>query len=1188
MIKEISNKIFLLKDLITPPANTPSILNNFQVQDKNGDASAFSLNGNLLILDHNNSVKLQNVNLQQLRFNNFNPNFFNDEYQVNILGENGQSFNVQFYRDFTIIDSDGRMYQYGDFIGSLSIPVNVFQLSEGPDFNIDREFIGPFLLNTDVDKNYGLNQNIFDLQKSIDTQDKLTNIFTSNFNFFRQLLNSNDIAESTEENNFILINEPPTNPPGNNGPENNGPGSDGPGSNGPANTSPIVVNDSYTTNEDANLIVATANGIRANDIDVENDAVISLISSTSNGTLLFNLDGSFNYTPNANFFGQDTFSYQLTDNEFTSVIGLVTINVNAVNDAPLSFNNAYSTNEDNPLVVNVANGVLNNDSDIEGDPLIAQLITNVTNGSLILNNDGSFLYLPNLDFNGVDSFTYASFDGTVQGNIATVSITVNPVNDLPVVVDNAFTLNEDVVFVANLADSILNNDSDVDGDPLSSFLITDVTNGLLTLNFNGTFTYNPDPDFNGIDTFSYQANDGFGNSNIATVFLTVNPVNDLPVAFDDAYALNEDGFFIGNLADSILNNDSDIDGDPLSSILITDVTNGLLALNLDGTFTYIPDLDFNGIDAFSYVANDGFGNSNIATVTLTVNGVDDPPAISAPVAINTFEDTFTVIPGLSVSDPDGDLTDLKLDVISGFLSVILFGGATISAGANFSNDLTISGLQSDIINSLASLSYIGNANSNIGDILRVTATDATLLSDVELIPITLEPVNDAPSGSDNIISFNAFGNTYQNYNFVANDFGFSDPVEGDGFQSVVITTLPNSGILLFNALPVIAGDEIVAADIPNLQFKPDNSNSINLISTVFNYSIEPSFTFQVRDNGGVLNGGIDLDPTPNTIYLTTDPNIYLSNTNTTINYTENVNQFTFNLANNSDFTVNDIANGSIFDDIIAGDELDFSIEVIAQNTGVSGNTTRSLVKVELGDDTLNGNDGVDTIFGDNNSLTLNLSAFGHDAVFFYASANSQVTGGDDIINGGNDNDTLYGDWSIVTINSTVDNSGGGATFNVNAGESPDTFTTGGNDVINGGDGNDIIYGDINSIIVNVLQDAILQPSQFNNGQDTITGGAGNDMLYGDAINISADAMSVSAADLFVFAPGSGNDTIFDFNDALDLLDVSAYGFAGIGDVSVTVVGLNTVIDLDPLLNPGVDTITLDNFGGVITAADFVF
>src|SRR5207249_990696 len=143
------------------------------------------------------------------------------------------------------------------------------------------------------------------------------------------------------------------------------------------------------------------------------------------------------------------------------------------------------------------------------------------------------------------------------------------------------------------------------------------THGVLTLNTNGGFTYLPAANYNGADNFTYQANDGALNSGIATVNITITGVNDAPVAVNDSYSTPEDTLLTVAAA-GVLANDSDVDGDALRAVLVSQPTHGVLTLNTNGGFTYLPATNYNGADGFTYQANDGALNSGIATVSITI------------------------------------------------------------------------------------------------------------------------------------------------------------------------------------------------------------------------------------------------------------------------------------------------------------------------------------------------------------------------------------------------------------------------------------------------------------------------------------------------------------------------------------------------------------------------------------------
>ena len=166
---------------------------------------------------------------------------------------------------------------------------------------------------------------------------------------------------------------------------------------------------------------------------------------------------------------------------------------------------------------------------------------------------------------------------------------MTPVNDPPETSTDAYSVDEDETLNVPMP-GVLANDSDVDGDALTAILVSDVTHGALVLNADGSFTYTPATDYNGADSFTYKANDGGLDSAVATVSLTVNPVNDPPEALADAYSVNEDETLTVS-APGVLANDTDVDGDALTAILVGDVSHGALVLNADGSFTYTPAAD---------------------------------------------------------------------------------------------------------------------------------------------------------------------------------------------------------------------------------------------------------------------------------------------------------------------------------------------------------------------------------------------------------------------------------------------------------------------------------------------------------------------------------------------------------------------------------------------------------------------
>ena len=298
---------------------------------------------------------------------------------------------------------------------------------------------------------------------------------------------------------------------------------------------------------------------------------------------------------------------------------------------PVSVDDTYAVDEDDQLV---AASVLANDTDADADPLTAVLVAGPADGTLTLNADGTFLYTPNQDFNGTDSFTYQAIGAAEIGNAATVTITVNPTFDPVVANPDTYSTPGDVLLVV-AAPGVLANDVNPDGPPLFVGFASNPVFGTLVWFPDGSFTYDPFPGYRGTDTFVYVADNGFGGFNATQVTLTVGNV--APVADPDSYDLAEDTTLT---AASVLVNDSDANGDPLSAVLVGGPSNGTLALATDGTFTYTPVANFNGVDSFTYTASDGTTQSGTTTVTLTVDPVGDSPVFADPIlAVAAVEDT---------------------------------------------------------------------------------------------------------------------------------------------------------------------------------------------------------------------------------------------------------------------------------------------------------------------------------------------------------------------------------------------------------------------------------------------------------------------------------------------------------------------------------------------------------------------
>lgn len=287
---------------------------------------------------------------------------------------------------------------------------------------------------------------------------------------------------------------------------------------------PHALGDEYSTPEDEPLVVGDQNGVLGNDVDADS-AVLSavVVTQPSNGALALAADGSFTFTPDADFEGTSSFTYRASDGVLDSQVVTVAITVSGVNDAPVAAQDFLVTAEDAPLVIPAASGVLANDADVEG-VLFALLSTGPAHGSLSLAGDGSLVYTPDADYAGSDGFAYRATDGILESPETSVTITIDAVNDAPIAAADDFAAIEDVP-LAVPAPGVLANDGDVDST-ITAQLVATPSNGLFSLDPDGSFDYEPDPEFHGTDSFTYRAVDGTAQSAVVTVTIDVASVDD--------------------------------------------------------------------------------------------------------------------------------------------------------------------------------------------------------------------------------------------------------------------------------------------------------------------------------------------------------------------------------------------------------------------------------------------------------------------------------------------------------------------------------------------------------------------------------------------------------------------------------------------------------------------------------------
>ncbi|HIK09737.1 MAG TPA: DUF4347 domain-containing protein [Oscillatoriaceae cyanobacterium M33_DOE_052] len=506
----------------------------------------------------------------------------------------------------------------------------------------------------------------------------------------------------------------------------------------------------------------------------------------------------------------------------------------------------------------------------------------------LLNPTAKIRFVPDPDYNGTvtNGITFRAWDQTSGSNgdagvnvstngtttafstaTETVSIIVNPVNDLPTSADSSVTLDEDTPYTFKLADFPFN---DIDGDSLASITISQLP-GAGTLLLDGQpvapgqvitaadiakLTFTPAPDANGANyaSFPFTVNDGNGNSTSSTMTLNVTAVDDPPTSGDNSVTLDEDSTYTFSAADFAF---ADPDGDPLQSITISQLP-GAGTLLLDGvavapgqvisaldiaklTFTPAPDGNGTNYANFQFTVTDGNGNSTPATMSLNVTAVNDAPT-SADSSVTLDEDTPYTFSAADFpfNDVDGDsLQSITISQLPG-AGTLLLDGQPVAPGQVIS--------AADI----AKLTFTPAPDASGANYanFQFTVNDGTGNSTPATMSLNVTAVNDAPTSADNTVTLNEDST----YSFSDTDFAFTD-TDGGTFTSIKITSLPTPGTLQLDGVAVTTNQVIPVGDIPKLSFAPvADGNGINYAN------------FQFTVNDGTGDG-----TTPNTITLDVTP-----------------------------------------------------------------------------------------------------------------------------------------------------------------------------------------------------------------------------------------------------------------------------------------------------------------------------
>ena len=569
------------------------------------------------------------------------------------------------------------------------------------------------------------------------------------------------------------------------------------------NDAPVAEDYSVSVTQDTSTTIS----LTATDSEFD-ELSYFIVDEPSNGTIA--LTGSTaSYIPNESFIGEDSFTFIANDDNSDSNLATISITISeTVNLAPEASDSEVTIDEDGIAQIGLVA------SDNEGDGLTFSIVSQPENGSAEL-SDGTVFYTPSTNYNGSDAFTFRVNDGTSDSNIAVVSIAINEVNDAPVVSGSEVSIIEDT------NTNIILQGSDSEDDDLTFSIVSPPENGEVVINEN-TATYYPSNNYDGVDSFTFLANDGFSNSNIATISITVISENDAPVTADSDATTDEDSSV------EIVLTATDTDSETFTYSIVTSPSNGSVSIS-GSTATYTPETDYNGSDSFTFIANDGESDSNTATVSLTINSVNDAP-VADEQSVTTDEDQVINIT-LTASDVENDSLTYSIASDNGAVN----GGVFLSgSNAEFTPDTDFNGI--------ASFTFL--------------AYDGSSYSETTTITITVNAINDAPVSVDD--SSSTSENISVDIELTATD------IEDDNLTYSVVSSATNGSVSISDSIATYTPTSDFSGS-DSFTFKANDGNEDSNISTI-------SITVSNVNIAPVANAGND-------IHINTDNSITLDGSN---------------------------------------------------------------------------------------------------------------------------------------------------------------------------------------------------------------------------------------------------------------------------------------------------------------------
>jgi len=483
----------------------------------------------------------------------------------------------------------------------------------------------------------------------------------------------------------------------------------------PVNDAPVVSDIPDQTIDEGESFVSIALDDYVSDVDNTDAEMTWTYSGNQDLQVIISADHIATISaPDSNWFGSETITFTATDPGGLSDSDPAVFTVRNVNDAPVANNDTTVTDEDVPVTI----PVLSNDSDIDGDDLTVSEVTQPAHGNAEIDQNTQVIYTPAADWSGDDSFTYTISDGNGGTAQATVYVSVNAVNDAPVVSDIPDqTVQEGQTFAAIHLDDYVNDVDNPDSTLSWSYSGNSELQVSIDANHVAMITI-PDTNWNGQETITFTATDPQGLADSDAVVFTVTPVNDAPVAVNDSATTDEDT----PVTLAVLENDSDSDGDALHIESVGEPLHGTASIENDTLLRYEPEENYFGTDSVRYVVSDGQGGSAQAWVFVTIRAVNDAPVISS-------------IPDQTVQEGQA-FDDIALDA---YVNDVDNSDSSLTWQYSGNEQLNVQITQDRILKV-----WPKDENWDGSETIVLTVNDPDGASDQDSVVFTVLPVNDAP------------------------------------------------------------------------------------------------------------------------------------------------------------------------------------------------------------------------------------------------------------------------------------------------------------------------------------------------------------------------------------------------------------------------------------------------------------